>query len=75
MERGPKLVLLPHFLYNFVEKYLSRYILLIELVSLSGCLYFVRYWTICLLQLFINQVSRHEFQNYPYPSNQVAFST
>ena len=32
------------------------YILLIDQISLSGCLYFQRYWAICVLQLFVNQV-------------------
>ena len=40
----------------FEEKYFSCYILLIDQVSLSGCLYFVRYWAICVLLLFVNQV-------------------
>ena len=34
----------------FEEKYLSGYILLTDQISLSGCLYFVRYWAICVLQ-------------------------
>ena len=33
----------------FEEKYFSRYILLTDQISLSGCLYFVRHWTICVL--------------------------
>ena len=46
-----------HFQRNFSrEKYFSCYILLIDLVPLSDCLYFVRYWSICALQLFVNQV-------------------
>ena len=40
----------------FEEQQLSCYILLIDQVSLPGCLYFVRYWAICVLQLFVNQV-------------------
>ena len=39
-----------------VWNYFSCYILLNDQVSLSGCPYFVRYWAICLLQLFANQV-------------------
>ena len=31
------------------EKYLCCYILLPDKISLSGCLYFVRYWEICIL--------------------------
>ena len=37
--------------------YFSCYILLIDLVSLSGWLYFARYWATCLMQLFVNQVA------------------
>ena len=40
----------------FEEKYFSCYILLPEHISLPGCLCFVRYWAICVLQLFLNQV-------------------
>ena len=40
----------------FEEKYISCYILLPDQVSLSCCLYFVRYSTMCVLQLFVNQV-------------------
>ena len=32
----------------FEEKYFSCFILLIDQISLSGCLSFVRYWAICL---------------------------
>ena len=40
----------------FKEKYFSFYIIWTDQVSLSGCLYFVRYWTIYELHLFVNQV-------------------
>ena len=33
----------------FEEKYFSSYILLIGQIALFGCLYFVRYWAICVL--------------------------
>ena len=33
----------------FEEKYFSGYILLTDQISLSGCLYFVRYWAICVV--------------------------
>ena len=49
--------LLAFFSHNFCrKKYFSCYILLIEQISLSGCLYFVRYSAICLLKLLLNQV-------------------
>ena len=33
----------------FEEKYFSRYILLTDWVSLPGCLYFLRYWAMCIV--------------------------
>ena len=33
----------------FEEKYFSGYIILTDSILLSGCLYFVRYWAICVL--------------------------
>ena len=41
---------------NFQEKYFSCCILLTDQISLSDCLFFLRYWSICVLQLFVNQV-------------------
>ena len=38
------------------KKYFSYNIMLPDQISLSGCLYFVRYWTICVLQLVVNRV-------------------
>ena len=37
----------------FEEKCFSCYILLTDQISFSGCLYFVRYWGIYILQLFV----------------------
>ena len=56
IKRGLELVSLPHFLHNFLEKFFSCYILITDQVSQSSCLYFVRYWTICVMKLFVNQV-------------------
>ena len=33
-----------------MKEYFSCYILLTDQISLSGCLYFERYWTMCVLQ-------------------------
>ena len=54
-ENGLGLVFLPHFVYDFSKKCFSCYILLTDQISLSDCLYFSRYWAICVLQLFVNQ--------------------
>ena len=37
------------FFMIFEEKYLYCYILLLDKVSITGCLYFVRYWTMCIV--------------------------
>ena len=55
----------------FEEKYLSCYILLIDQVPLSGCFSFVRYWAICVLQLFVNQVC--DVMNFEINLNQAVF--
>ena len=38
------------------KKYFSSYILLTDQISLSGCLYFLRYWAIYVLRLSANHV-------------------
>ena len=53
-----ELATLPHFQNNFEERCFFCYILLIDQISFSGCLNFVRYWAICVLELFVNQVVR-----------------
>ena len=40
----------------FKEKYFSSNILSPEHISLSDCLHFIRYWAICVLQLFVKQI-------------------
>ena len=54
-EKGLGLVSPPHFVNDFWKKCFSCYLLLIYQISLSDCLYFWRYWTICALKLFVNQ--------------------
>ena len=39
----------------FQEKCFSFYILLTDQLLLFHCLYFLRNWAICVLQLFVNQ--------------------
>ena len=51
--RSLKLVSLLYFLHEFWKKNFSCYILLTDQISLSDCLYFLRYWAICVLQLFL----------------------
>ena len=40
---------------SFQQKCFSCYILLTEQISLSNYVYFLRYWTIYVLQLFVSQ--------------------
>ena len=40
----------------FQQRCSSCYILLTDEISLPGCLYFLIYWEICVLQLFVIQV-------------------
>ena len=49
VKRDLELIFLAHFLRDFNEKYISCYIILTDKISLSGCLSFVRYWTIFIL--------------------------
>ena len=47
-KKGLKLVFLPHYCMTFKEKYFSYYTHQ-PIKFHSGCLYFVRYWAICVL--------------------------
>ena len=40
----------------FFTKSISCYIRLTSLISFPDCLYLLRHWAICVLQLFVNQV-------------------
>ena len=51
----------PHFVYDFSQKCFSCYILLTDEISLSDCVYFSRYWEICVLQVFVNQAVTSSF--------------
>ena len=54
-EKGLGLVFPPYFVYDFQETCFSCYILLTNQILLSDCLYFSRYWAICVVPLFLNQ--------------------
>ena len=56
LDKGLGIVSPAHFVYDFLAKMFLSYILLTDQISLPGCLYFLRYWEICVLQLFVNQV-------------------
>ena len=55
LEKGLGIISPPYFVF-FQEKCLSFDILLTDQISLSDSLYFLKYWAICVLQLFVNQV-------------------
>ena len=55
LEKGLVLVSSPHFVYDFSRKFFSCYILSTDQISFSDCLYFSRYWVICVLQSLVNQ--------------------
>ena len=59
----------------FQQKCSSCYILSTDQISLPGCLYFLRYWTICVLQLFVIQVVTSWILKLALPSNRAIFST
>ena len=48
-KRGLELVSLPQILYDFIEKYITLYVLLIDQISISDYRYFLRYQAICVL--------------------------
>ena len=54
-EKGLGLVSSPHFVFDFLRKCFSCYILLTDQISLSDCLHFLRCWAICVLKLLVNQ--------------------
>ena len=45
-----------HFVYDFYQKCTLCYTLLTDQISSPGLPCFSRYWTICVLRLFVNQV-------------------
>ena len=55
--KGLGIVSSPQFVYDFLRKmFLICDILLADQIALSDCLYFLRYWSLCVLQLFAFQV-------------------
>ena len=55
LDKDLEIVSPARFVYDFQQKCSLCYILLTDQILLSGCLYFLRYWAICVLQLFVNQ--------------------
>ena len=56
LKNGLGIVSSPDLLYEFSRKMFSSYILLTDQISFPDCLTFLRYWLICVLQLFVKKV-------------------
>ena len=56
LEKGQGIVFFYHILCLFFqEKCFSYYILINDQISLCNCLYSLRNWVICVLQMLVNQ--------------------
>ena len=56
LENGLGIVSPPHFVYDFSRKiFIILYSFLNDQILWSDCLYFMKYWEMCVLQLFVNQ--------------------
>ena len=55
LEKGLEIASPPHFVYDFFKK-IFVVLYSINQISLSGCLYFLRYLAICVLQLLVYHV-------------------
>ena len=60
LKRGLGIVSPPYFVNDFSRKMFSSYVLSADQISLPDCLYFLRYWSICVLRLFTKQVVTSE---------------
>ena len=56
LEKGLEIAFSPYFVYDFSRKIFLLLNSINGQISLPDCLYFLRYWAICVLQLFVNQV-------------------
>ena len=56
LKKGLGIVSPPHFVYDFSRKMFLKLYSLTDQIPLPDCLYFLRYWSICMLQLLVNQV-------------------
>ena len=55
-DKGLKIVSPAHFVCDFSIEMFFMLFSLTDQISVPNCLYFLRYWAICLLQFFVNQV-------------------
>ena len=73
LDKGLGIISPVHFRIIFQQKCSLCYMLIIDQISLSSCLYFLNYWAICVLQLFINQVVTSQILKLNDLSNQAIF--
>ena len=62
LQNGLAIVSPSHFVHDFLRKMLIMLYSVKDQISLSNCLYFLRYWAICVLQLFVNQAVTFSFE-------------
>ena len=55
--KGLRLVFPSYFVHDFSRKCCLCCILLTDQISLPDCLYFLRYWAMCVLKFFVNQAA------------------
>ena len=55
LEKSLGIVSPPHLVYDFSREIFLIFILLADQISLSDCLYLLRYWATCALQLCASQ--------------------
>ena len=56
LDKGLGIVSSAHSVYDFSTKMFLMLYSIIDQISLPYCLYFLRYWKICVLELFVIQV-------------------
>ena len=57
-----KIVSLPHFLHGFCRKIFLMWCLLTDQISLHDRLYFLSHWSICVWQLSLTRLWRHNLK-------------
>ena len=71
-EKGQGLVFPIRSVYDFSRKMFLMLYSINDQISLSYCLYFSRYWTICVLQLSVNQPVTSKNSKFTLPSSRFA---
>ena len=56
LEKSLGIVSPSYFVHDFSRKMFLKLYSLTDQIPLPDCFYFLRYWSLCVLQLFVNQV-------------------